>query len=71
MNCGSCIGIKLVDHAMKIVQRVPEKRLRNIVEPDELQFEFGSGKGSVDALFVLKEKKKSIERRRKACTCVC
>ena len=39
---------------MKIVERVLQKRLRNTVNVDELQFGFMPGIVTVDALFVLK-----------------
>ena len=39
---------------MKIVARVLEERLQVMVNLDELQFGFMPGKGTVDALFVLK-----------------
>ena len=35
MNCGSYRGIKLLEHAAKIVERVLEKRLQDIVNLDE------------------------------------
>ena len=40
VNCRLYRGIKLLEHAMKVVERVLEKRLRGIVNLDELHFEF-------------------------------
>ena len=40
--------MKLLEHAMKIVERVLEKRIRSMVNVDEMQFGFVPGKGTVD-----------------------
>ena len=54
MNCGSYRGVKLLEHAMKIVERVLEKRIRKMVKVDEMQFGFMPGKGTIDAVFILR-----------------
>ena len=54
MKCGSYRGVKLLEHGMKVVERVLERRIRNCVVVDEMQFGFMPGKGTVDALFVLR-----------------
>ena len=40
MTCGAYRGVKLLEHAMKIVERVLEKRIRSMVKVDEMQFGF-------------------------------
>lgn len=54
MSCGAYRGVKLLEHAMKIVERVLEKRIRSMVNVDEMQFGFMPGKGTVDAVFILR-----------------
>ena len=44
MNCGSYIEVKLLEHAMKIIERVLERRIRVLVDFDEEQFGFIAGK---------------------------
>ena len=44
LECGSYRGIKLVEHAMKILERVIERRVRNVVKIDSMQFGFMPGK---------------------------
>ena len=44
LECGSYRGIKLVEHAMKVLERVIERRVRNIVKIDSMQFGFMAGK---------------------------
>ena len=36
-NCNTCRGVKLLKHAMKIVERVLERRLRELVYIDSMQ----------------------------------
>ena len=54
MNCGMNMGVKLLEHAMKIVEEVLEKRLRNFLAMDDMQFGFMPGKVSIDAVFILR-----------------
>ena len=54
MNCGAYRGVKLLEHGMKIVERVLENRMRTLVELDKMQFGFMPGKGTTDALFIVR-----------------
>ena len=54
MDCAAYRGIELLEHAMKIVERVQEKRIRELVKVDDMQFGFITGKGTTDALFILR-----------------
>ena len=58
--CGSYRGIKLLEHAMKIMERVIEVRVRNIVEIDNMQFGFMAGKGTTDAIFVVRQLQEKV-----------
>jgi len=55
LDCGSYRGIKLLDHAMKVFERIIEKRLRTRVKLDEMQFGFRSGRGTTDAIFIVRQ----------------
>jgi len=44
MECGSYRGIKLLEHAMKVVERIFENRIRQQIEIDDMQFGFMEGK---------------------------
>lgn len=44
-SCGSYRGVKLLEHAMKIVERVLKARLRRLVNIDDMQFGFMPEKG--------------------------
>ena len=35
MNCGSYRGVKLLEHGMKIIERVLERRMQALIDFDE------------------------------------
>ena len=55
LECGNYRGIKLLEHGLKIYERILDKRLRRVVKIDEMQFGFMPGKGTVDAIFILRQ----------------
>ena len=46
--------MKLLEHALKIVEEVLEMRLRRMMKVDEMQFGFMPGKGTIDAMLILR-----------------
>ena len=69
MDYGIYRGVKLLEHAIKVVERVLEKRIRELVKADDMQFGFMPGKGTTDALFILRMQEE-FRGREKSCTCV-
>ena len=55
LECGSYRAIKLLEHGMKILEKVLESRIRQIVELDEMQFGFTPGRGTTDAIFIVRQ----------------
>ena len=55
MKCGSYRGIQLLEHAMKVVERIFEHRIRQQIEVDDMQFGFTKGKGTTDAIFAVRQ----------------
>jgi hypothetical protein len=55
LECGSYRGIKLLDHVMKVFERVLEERLRRKVSIDDMQFGFRPGSGTTDAIFIIRQ----------------
>ena len=47
-------AVKLLEHGMKVVERVLEKKLCRIVTVDEMQFGFMPEGGAVDAVFIVR-----------------
>ena len=52
---GNYRGLKLTDHILKTLERVVEKLLREQVQIDEMQFGFMPGRGTIDAIFILRQ----------------
>ena len=67
LECSSYRGIKLLEHVLKVLERVIEARIRKIVKIDELQFGFSPGKGTTDAIFIVRQSKKSFLENRRSC----
>ena len=56
--------MKLLEHGMKVVERVLEKRLCVIVSVDEMQFGFMPERGTIDAVFILRRVQEDFDRRK-------
>ena len=55
MECGSYRGIKLLEHATKVVETILEHRMRQQIETDDMQFGFMKGNGTTDAIFMARQ----------------
>jgi len=55
MECGSYRGIKLLEHAMKVVEKISEHRIRQQFETDDMQLGFMKGKETTDAIFMARQ----------------
>jgi len=55
MQCGNYRAIKLLEHGMKIMERVLEKRLRKQTNIDNMQCGFMPEKGTTDGIFVVRQ----------------
>jgi len=55
MECGSYRGIKLLEHAMKVVERIFEHRIWQHIEVDDMQFGCMKGKGTSYAIFTVRQ----------------
>ena len=64
-KCKNYRGIKLTSHTLKIFERVLDKRLREETEIRDEQFGFMKGRGTVDAIFALRQvMEKYLEKQR-------
>ena len=70
MDCGAYRGVKLLEHAMKVVERVLKNRIRGLVTIDGTQFDFIPGKGMTHALFILRRMQEKFRIESKSCTCI-
>ena len=65
MSCGSYRGMKLLEYAMRIVERVLERRIRTLVNLNEMQFGFMPGKETVDAIFIVRRMQEEYQKKDK------
>ena len=67
ISCGSYRGVKLLEHAMKIVERVLERRIRTLINLNKMQFGFMPGKGTVDAIFIVRRMQEEYQKKLYVC----
>ena len=65
MSRGSSRKVKLLEHAMKIVEEVPERRIRTLINSNEMQFGFMPRKRTVDAIFIVKRMQEEYQKKNK------
>ena len=72
MDCSNYRGIKLLEHGMKVYERVIDKKLRERIDINEMQFGFMPGKGTTDAIFIMRQRQeKALEGNKKAVLLFC
>ena len=62
MSCGSYRGVKLLERAMKIGKRVLQSRIRTLINLNKIQCGFIPGKGTVDAIFIVRRMQKEYQK---------
>ena len=65
LTCGSYRGIKLLEHAMKVLERVIKGRVRKIMKIDDMQFGFMAGRSTTDAIFIVRQLQEKYLARNK------
>ena len=63
--CGSYRAIELLEQLMKVIERVLEKRIRCQVSIDNMQFGFMPGKGTTDAIFIMRQVQEKHQAKKK------
>ena len=53
LECENFRGIRLLEHAMKMFEKILERRLRKLITVNNMQFGFSPGKGTTDAVFII------------------
>ena len=65
MECSNYRCIKFLEHGLKVLQQMLDKRLRQIIAIDRMQFVFSLGKGSADAIFMIRQvQEKMLEKNK-------
>jgi hypothetical protein len=65
LECGSYRAIKLLEHCMKVLERILERRIREQVSIDDMQFGFVSGKSTTDAIFIVRQVQEKFRAKEK------
>ena len=65
MECGTYRAITLLEHAMKVIERLFERRIREKVKIDAMQFGSMPGKGNTDAIFTVQQMQEKYGCKRK------
>ena len=52
---GNCRGLNLLDHVMTVMERVIVSIIRDRISIDNMQFGFMPGRGTTDAIFILRQ----------------
>ena len=62
---GNYRGLKLTDQILKVMERVVEALIRQKVDIDQMQFGFMPGRGTTDAIFILRQLQEKYLAKRK------
>ena len=66
LACANFRGLRLLEHGMKILEKVLDAKLRKIVKIGGSQFGFRPGKSTEDAIFIVRQlQEKYTEKKRK------
>ena len=66
LECGNHRGIKLTEHGLKVLERILDERLREIVKIGRQQYGFIKGRGTVEAIFIVRQlQEKRLEGNQK------
>jgi len=65
MQCAHYRGTKLLEHAMKVLERIFEHRIWQQINIDDMHFGFMKGKETTDAIFIVRQMQKFIAKGKK------
>ena len=55
LDRGNYRGLKLTEHILKVMERIIEDFIQNIVNTDNMQFGFMPGRGTTDTIFIVRQ----------------
>ena len=60
LDTGNYRGLKLTEHVMKVIERIVDTIIREMTTIDEVQFAFVPGRGTTDAIFIIRQLKEKF-----------
>ena len=67
LECGKYRGIILLEHGMKLFEKLLEERWRKLIKVDSQQFGFCPGGSITDASFIIRQLQEKFSGRRRNC----
>ena len=64
LECQNYRGIRLLEHGLKIYEKILEKRLENMVKIENCHFGFLKGKSTTDAIFIIRQLKEKYQEKK-------
>ncbi len=55
LECGKHTGVRLLEHGMKLFEKLLEEMLRKLIKVDCRQFSFNPGRSTTAAVFVMRQ----------------
>ena len=55
LNRGNYRGLKLTEHVMKVMERIVDELIRELINIDGMQFAFVPGRSTTDATFIIRQ----------------
>ena len=66
LQCGKYRGLRLLEHSMKVWEKILDRRLKTVVNVSSNQFGFSAGRSTTDAIFILRQmQQKYVEKKKK------
>ena len=65
LGCGSHRVIKLINHVMKVLERLVEKKVKSKNTLESMQFGFTSGEKTTDVIFIVRQMQQKYLTKKK------
>ncbi len=57
----------MLEHGMKLWEKILERRLRDIVKIENIQFGFQQDRSTIDAIFVMRQLQERYKEKKRCC----
>ncbi len=65
LECGKYRGIRLLEHGMKLFEKVLEKRFKKLIKVDDWEFGFSPGRSTTYAIFIMRQMQEKFSGKKK------